>query len=197
MKKACYIIFITILLCGINVAVATGGPTDKGSCLVYGMTNAGFTASSGDLYEEGEDNDTPTTISFNPAGMHFFMDNLAIGAALEFLYTSQGDETTTGICVGPAVAYFFGMNGSAIRPYVGGAFGYLRESWDTGTTDGTDDGFSFTGMGGAVFMAGDHLGFSGQVFVKQTSITAEGADDSVSGTTFGVRFGVLGFIFSE
>lgn len=196
MKKACYIISITILLCGINVAVATGGPTDKGSCLVYGMTNAGFASNSGDLYEN-EEGDALTAISFSPAGMHFFMPNLAIGAALDFLYSSQGDYSTTEICVGPAVAYFFGMNGSAIRPYVGGAFGYLRNSRDDGTDDATDDGFSFTGMGGAVFMAGDHLGFSGQVFVKQTSITREGADDSVSGTTFGVRFGVLGFIFSE
>ena len=196
MRKACYIFFITILLCGINVAVATGGATDKGSCLVYGMTNAGFASASGDLYENSE-GDGQTAISFSPAGMHFFMPNLAIGGALDFLYWSQGDYSTTDICVGPAVAYFFGMNGSAIRPYVGGAFGYLRQSWDDGTDDGTDDGFSFTGMGGAVFMAGDHLGFSGQVFVRQTSITAEGADDSVSGTTFGVRFGVLGFIFSE
>jgi hypothetical protein len=196
MKKACYIIFITILLCGINFAVATGGATDKGSILVYGMTSAGFTSSSGDLYENS-DGDAQTTISFYPAGMYFFMPNLAIGGAVDFTNWSWGDFSETDICIGPAVAYFFNMNGSSIQPYVGGSFGYLSRSWDNGTADGTDDGFSFTGMGGAVFMAGDHVGFSGQVFFKQTSITPDGADDSVSGTTFGVRFGVLGFIFSE
>jgi hypothetical protein len=196
MRKACYIIFITVVLCGINAAVATGGATDKGSILVYGMSSAGFASSSGDLFENSE-GDNRTDIGFNPAGMYFFMPNLGIGGALDLLYWSQGDYNTTEICIGPAVAYFFNTKGSSIRPYVGGSFGYLSRSWDTGTDDGTDDGFSFTGMGGAVFMAGDHLGFSGQLFYRYTSITFEGDDDSIDGSTIGVRFGVLGFIFSE
>jgi hypothetical protein len=196
MKRACYIIFITVLLCGVSFAVASGGPVDKGSILVLGMTSAGFASESGDLYEN-MDGDGLTSISFYPAGLYFFMPNLAIGASVDICNESQGDWSTTDITIGPEVAYFFNLEGSSIIPYVGASFGYMSDSWDDGTDNGTDDGFSFTGMGGAVLMAGNHVGFSGQLYVSQTSITFEGADESVSGTTFGVRFGVMGFIFSE
>ncbi len=196
MWKTCYVTLLAILFLSVNVALATESATDKGSILVSGTAHAGFSTQSGDLYENN-DGDGQTTISFYPSGMYFFMPNLAIGGTVGFENRSWGDWSETTISIGPKVAYFFNLDSSPIHPYVAGSFRYMSCSWDTGTTDGTDDGFAFSGSGGAMLMVGDHVGLTGEVVFTQTSITYEGADESISGTTIGVRFGVIGFIFSE
>jgi len=194
MRKACYIIFITILFCGVNAAFATENAVDKGSMLIAGAASAGFSSASGDLWENA-DGDAITVISLYPSAMYFFMPNFAVGATVGFMNSSQGDASISSMMLGPKVAYFFSLTDSKIHPFLAASGGYSSYSVENGEKM-TQDGFEFSGMGGALFMVGDHMGFTGEVVVTYESLAWED-EDSETGMTIGVRLGVVGFIFSE
>jgi hypothetical protein len=195
MKKACYIIFVSFLLVGVNIAFAAENAVDKGSFLLAGASGASFASASGDLWEN-EEGDGQTMFSFHPTAMYFFMPNFAVGATVGFQNLSQGDDSITEMMFGPKVAYFFTLTDSNIHPFLAASGGYYSRTLDESGDECTLDGFQFSGMGGAVFMLGDHVGLTGEVVVTHSSLAWED-EDSESGMSFGVRVGVLGFIFSE
>lgn len=57
------------------------------------------------------------------------------------------------------------------------------------------NGFGGQFSGGAAFMLARNVALIGEAFYLIENLTPEEAENSVSGNTFGVRFGVAAFIF--
>jgi len=185
-----------LLLAGAVMAAET--PIDKGSMIVDGSVY--FMSQGGDYYKDTADNSI-TVIGIMPSLGYFVAPSIMIGGEIQFQNQSQGDYKWTIFAVGPTVGYYFNMDPTraevkgAIYPYVKGFFLYGQNKFDDGTSDYTIDVMTFGGRGGAIFMLSNAIGVDANVLFKSESYKPDGADDSITGTSFGVGAGITAFLW--
>jgi hypothetical protein len=137
---------------------------------------------------------------------YFVAPGLTIGGELAFGSASQGDESSTILGIGPAVAYYFDMDPTRtevkgkIYPYLGLAFLYGTITYNSGDPGDEDVKWrmtTFSLRGGAAFMVSGAVGIYGQLgFDMDSSKRTEPIEqDSESGTVFGLEIGVTSFIY--
>ena len=158
-------------------------PIDKGSIILGGT--ASFQSLGG---EDLRGDDRTSLFTLTPQFFYFVAPNFSVGAILNYQSISRGDFSDSAIGIGPTVIYFFGDASSNTYPFLGASYIY------------TSDEDSYTKndirlMGGSAFMIAKNVSITGDVFYLIESYKSDNADDSVSGNTFGVEFGVTVFIF--
>jgi len=182
MKKTMIAVLALFIMLPACSFAQKGYAIDKGVIVIDGM--ASYVSAGGDLYGD----DRVSVIALNPSIGYFIMPHLAMGVNFGFQKTSHGDDSDTIFAVGPSVAYFMGDANSKVYPFVAGTFLYSSE----------DDHHTQTDIklkGGAAFMIAKNVAITGNAFYKMESQKWETADESESGNTFGVEFGVGIFIF--
>ena len=184
MKKTMIAVLALFIMLPACSFAQKGYAIDKGVMIVDG--SAGYVSEGGDL--RGDDRET--TIFINPHLGYFIIPHVAIGASVNFEKWSKGDHSRTEYGIGPAAAYYLGDQNSKIYPFIRGAFLYKSSS----------NAFDYTKTeihlsGGAAFMIAKNVAITGGVFYMIESQKNDGADDSISGNTFGVRFGIAGFVY--
>jgi hypothetical protein len=199
------LILTTILSLVVATAAvfAQTSPIDKGAMQLGGGIS--FHSYSGDLYEN-QDEDGVTEIILAPEFGYFVIPGLTIGGELVFGSASQGDQSSSVLGIGPAVAYYFDMDQTRtevkgkVYPYLGLAFLYNTISYSSGDPGDEDDKWrqtTFSLRGGAAFMVSGAVGIYGQVgFDFDSSKRTEPFEtDSESGSVFGLEIGVTSFIY--
>ena len=171
-------VLIPFVLCAQN-----SYPVDKGNYVLGG--SASFSSLGG---EELRGEDRAFVFIFNPVFLYFVAPNISLGGTITYQSVSQGDYSDSIIGLGPSAVYFFGDENSTTYPFLGVSYIY------------TSDEDSYTKndirlMGGAAFMVAKNVAITGDVFYLIESYTREDADDSLSGNTLGIEFGVSAFIF--
>lgn len=184
MKK---FLIVTMVLFSFSLVFA-GGPTDQGVWHVGG--SAGYVSMGGDLYEDF-DGDGQSMLFITPEVGYFISNNLLLGASLNYQNMSQGDNSMSEFGLGPMFAYFFGSDG--MLPFVSAAYTFNSTSGDYEWAEGTDTQLVLAL--GAVKMIAKNVGISGSVFYTSDSWKHKDADDSTTGSSFGVRIGIQTFIY--
>jgi hypothetical protein len=182
MKNAMIAVLALFILLPACLFAQKGYAIDKGVMIVDG--SAGFVSAGGDMWGD----DRSTRLFLNPSLGFFVVPHLAIGATFDYMNWSDGDDSNSYFGFGPKVSYYFGDSDSKVYPFVAGSFFYF--SWSDLYTQ-NDLKFE----GGAAFMIAKNVAITGNAFYRIESQKWETADESESGNTFGVEFGVGIFIF--
>jgi len=141
MKK---ILLALILSVGLIIAKAQ---TEKGDWMVGG----GFRLNT---------SDNNTVIAFTPNAGAFIINNLALGANLEFSYVKLTDRKTTSFGIGPFVRYYF--TNANVRPILHGSLNFLSSKTKiTGLGSSSDTGLNFFLGGGAAIFISDQVSIDG------------------------------------
>jgi hypothetical protein len=169
---------------------------DKGSIQLGG--SIGFESWGGDLYEI--DGDGQTLLAFEPFAGYFLMQNLLLGAHVEFTSESQGDYTRSVFGIGPVVRYYFGGEYSKYFPFIAARLDYRTTSVDFGDVEPPPGVFedvtnmSYGFAGGLTTMVSKNVGIRAALFYMIDSEEPED-EDSVDGNRLGIRIGVESFIW--
>ncbi len=156
--------------------------------------SVGFASYSGDYYENA-DGDAATQMSFAPMVGYFVMDNLSVGAEINYQSVSQGDYSSTDFGLGPAVEYYLGnqMGPGYLFAHVGFAFGSSK--WDDGTNDSTTSSTTITIAPGYLITLNDYVGVAAMLYYSMDSFSNDdwlsGAPDS--GNQMGLRIALKVF----
>ncbi len=182
-----------IAIIAIVSLVFAGGPVEKGSNIVAG--GIAFGSYGGDLYEDANE-DGMSMFNIDVTYARFFLDMpLAIGLRFGFNSFSQGDNKNSEMTVGPGVAYYFKLTNEQMLPYVLVAFGFTTASWETANADDSGSGTTIAIEGGLDYLLGDHLAVSPSIFYWMPSMEMDSWGESYSGSVFGVKVGLTGFIY--
>ena len=182
MKKIIIAVIAVLIMLPACSFAQKGYAVDQGVMLLDGSIS--FTSAGGDLRLD----ETETTFTINPVVGYFIIPHLAIGVGFNYTKYSWGDTDHTFLGVGPAAAYFLGDANSKMYPFVGGSFVYGSMSDEYTQTD-----IKFEG--GAAFMIAKNVAITGAAFYMMESYKPDGADESISGNTFGIEFGISTFIY--
>jgi len=190
-------IFLFMLIFCFFCSVSFGGEyaVDKGSNM-FGVT-AGFINASGDLYTGG--GKSFTAILVMPHTAHFFLRNFAVGGDLLVLLTTQGDNKSTTLGVGPKIMYFFGGKDIKSYPYLTAAFYYIRNDIQYEDIDfllqGILSGTRFKLGAGVSWMIAPQLGLVMEASYNRDKLKPEEDGKSKSGNMVIVSMGLAGFTF--
>lgn len=182
MKKILLTFIILLFFLSTQSFAQADYAVDKGSFIIGG--SASFSSFGGDIRGD----DRVSIISINPLLGYFVIPNLAIGGTFSYTSYSWDDESNSSFGLGPSVAYFIGDQNSKTYPFIGGSFIYTSDDDDYTKTD-----FRFTG--GAAFMIAKNVAVTGSVYYMMESLKYEGAEESISGNTFGIELGITAFVF--
>ena len=189
------IVCCALLLLG-TAAFGADGPVAKGSMLLSGGLS--FTMQSGDLYEN-DDGDAFTTLAFTPGFGYFVSPGLMVGANVNYLKMSQGDNSASVTSFGPMVTYYFGANNGrtefkgTVYPYLGAlaAFGSSDDGDDESDDDPSITTFGF--KGGIVYMMSNAVGLDAGVHYSSDKWSID--DESASGSTIQIAVGITACVF--
>jgi hypothetical protein len=195
-----------LLLLFSGAILAATNPIDKGSLYLSG--NVFFRSQSGDLWESNGDAlitygggngqfDFVSGFEVSPTVGYFVAPRIFLGGQIAFTGYSQGDQDLTAVVVGPTVGYFFDIDPArtevkgAVYPYIRGFFNWGHIS------DGDNDItiLQYGGRGGILYMLTGAVGVDANVRFQGDSWKADGANDSVTGTTLSVGVGITAFIY--
>lgn len=169
--------------------------TDKGSNM-FGITAAAINA-SGDLYTGG--GKPFTAILVMPQTSRFFMRNFSVGGDLLLLLTTQGDNKSTTLGVGPKITYFFGGKDSRSYPYLTSGFYYLRNDMDYEDVDfllqGVMSSTRWKLGAGLCWMIETHLSLLIEASYNRDKLKPEDKGKSKSGNMVIISMGLAGFTF--
>jgi hypothetical protein len=167
---------------------------DKGSN-IFGITAAAVNV-SGELYTGG--GKPFTAILVMPHTAHFFIRNLGIGGDLLLLLTTQGNNKSTTLGVGPKIMYFFGGKNSKTYPYLTSGFYYVMNDIEYKDIDflisGVISGTRFKLGTGISWMIAPHLGLVAEASYNRDKLKPE-EGKSKSGNMVIVSIGLAGFTF--
>jgi hypothetical protein len=155
---------------------------DKGSILAGG--SAGFVSVGGDARAD----ERISIFTFNPTVLYFPIPNVGVGGQIMFERRSTEEDSKTFYGAGPTMAYFFGGGRSVVFPFLSMSFIYGKK-----TDEYSETVLRFTG--GTTYMLARNVGMTGEIFYLIENFSLENSDESVSGNTFGVAFGLSAFIF--
>ena len=158
-------------------------PIDKGSMIIGG--SAGFQSMGG---EELRGDERTTIFTIAPQFYYFVAPNISVGATLSYQSISRGDDSDSATGIGPGIFYFFGDENSKTFPFLGVNYMYTSDK-DSYTKN------DINLIGGAAFMIAKNVAITGSAFYMIESYSPDGSDESFSGNTFGVQFGVDVFVF--
>ena len=183
------VVLVVMALSLLAMPALAGDFLSKGMWQVGG--NAHFTTSGGDAYEDGN-GDGSTSFGINPQIGKFFMDNLVAGIGFNFASTSQGDNSNGDLDFGPYLEYYFMELGGG-NLYGHFAFMYNADSFDNGTTDGTNTTTRIRlGAGWSMPLAGN-VAFTPELFYSMDTFTPDGGD-GVSGNVMGLSAGIKVYV---
>ena len=183
MEKVVQLIIYLLVVIPMLVFAQSNYPIDEGSIILGGTIS--FQSLGG---EDLRGDDRISIFSINPQFFYFLAPNISIGGIINYQSVSRGDYSDSVIGIGPTIAYFIGDENNKTYPFMGISYIY------------TSDEDSFTKndvrlMGGFAQMIAKNVAINGDVFYLIESQIPEDDDDSASGNTFGVEFGVTVFIF--
>ncbi|RVT73128.1 porin family protein [Flavobacterium sufflavum] len=156
MKK----IFLTISLAFFGIISAQ---TEKGSFIISGQTNLGFTSNTTKYKSDRQTTDGPktNTFSISPSVGYFIVNNLALGLAFDYKSTitkqqieifdpnntggyTTGNikETQTTLSIVPNATYFFSKGKT--RPYFGAGLGLANTKYKSNYTSDSSSGDQFS-----------------------------------------------------
>ena len=182
MKKTMIAMLALLIMLPAYSFAQKGYAIDKGVIVIEG--SAYFESMGGDLRGD----ERATAMSISPGLGYFIMPHLMIGGFFSYYKYSHGDHSDSIFGVGPMAAYFLGNPDSKMYPFVSGSFIYTSDDEEYTSTD-----IKF--KGGAAFMIHKHVAITGGVFYMMESYKPDGADESTSGNTFGIEFGISTFIY--
>jgi outer membrane protein len=152
-------------------------PVGRGNLLIGG--NATLTSS------KVEDSDRVTILAVSPSVGYFVADGLLVGGSVSLAHVLN-DGGGTSFSIGPEVGYFFGGPGARVLPFVQTGVSYA-------TGEGGFSSLAADVSAGAVFMVARNVGLSAEAF--GLFFSADGGDDPISGNTFGLRSGIVAFLY--
>lgn len=163
--------------------------TDEGVTRLGGALS--FTTQGGDYYAPGE-NDRLTTVNLNPSVQYFLAPGLAVGADALLEYQAQNDVSLRIFSIGPSASYFFGGADTRAYPFLSVNPLYTNIGRNE---DSSINGFGVVGSIGGAFQIARNVAITAEGFYEYESFSTEGADERVSGNTFGLRVGVSAFLY--
>ena len=119
-----------------------------------------------------------TTISLTPSAGYFFLNNLAAGGTLNFLYNKIGNDKTTGFGFGPFVRYYFGKNN--LKPFAHTEYLFTSIKFEgPGFSSTTNGGDFFIGPGLAAFV-NEHVAIETLVGYANSNYSGSGSDGGLA-----------------
>lgn len=122
----------------------------------------------------------------------FVSDGVSFGGQAGLNYATQGDASSTGFVVGPAVTWYLVRDGR-LHPFVRGTVDYVRNTISANGNDVTVSGLGLSGAAGILYLLTDGVGVNAQLFISR--LTEESGDVERDTTTGGLRVGVSAFVF--
>lgn len=177
MRKISKVLIATVLVALTSNSLMA--QVEKGRWMIGGA--AGYNSN------KVEDADASTsTIYIGPSIGHFFMDNLAAGLNIGFTSVSYDGESASTVGIGPFVRYYLPMK-------VFGQLGYDFNSTDYGNDAKSTGGTLRIAAGYGLFL-NDNIAIEPTIYYGMNSEKADGADESVKSSDFGVMIGIQAFI---
>ena len=172
---------IVTVVSALVLGITAMAQTDQGGWMFGAGSNFGFTSGKADSDQE----DSESNLSLDVRAGYFVIDHLAVGLDLGYGSTSQGDISSSTMGVGPYLRYFFMEN----KLFGEAGFHYQSASFD-GENLGSGSAIGL-GVGYAAWL-NDNVTIEPMLSYAMTSFKPEGADESVSGSQFGVmiNFGI-------
>jgi len=128
----CLVLFA--FLSGVADAQESTGAATQGTWYVAGMFNMHYQLprDEGDYTEEGA-----LSLNISPRLQWFAMDGLAVGADVEFSYSSHEDFSDVNIGIGPRISYFLRQTEwqKQLMPHIGCTFLYVTNDVDPGAEE--------------------------------------------------------------
>jgi hypothetical protein len=198
MKVSSWVCGIAAVVAGASVSVAQQKTAlSHGSWLVGGTAGASHSNAGGG---------STTAISFQPLGLYFVADRLAIGGTLDLAHLSNDAGNaqfhSSVVAAEPTIRWFFGDLTGKVFPYVNAAIG---PSWErskaegTGTAVGeqTTTGLDLTGSAGLMRMLATHVGLNGEIYYSHRHRSSDVGVTTLESNSdnYGVRFGFNAFLF--
>ncbi len=200
MKHVALFALLALLVATAIPTQAQDMPVRKGNWMIDG--SLGFSSSGGDLYENA-DGDGTTTITIAPEAMYFLMDQLGVGLVLNYSSTSQGDESSSDLSIGPRVAYFFKTGDPKFYPFLGAGVFFGSHSHDNGVdgaghSEYTNSMTTIAVSGGVMYMVNTHVGLSAFLNYEMVSLKYDEdlkyQDDTRDGNIFSIMVGFNWFL---
>ena len=173
---------------------AQASPIQAGSIQVAGSAQFTHTRDIGN--DQGW-----TEFDLTPRLGYFLARGLALNAHLQFQRISAAGNHQTGWGFGPGLSYFVDVHSRHFYPFISGR---TLLAWDNSSTEVLGAGnFRQTNRvwlvsGGGLFMLGQHVGLSGELFYQHEHFTSRPGSGQVlanSSETYGLQWGVAAFIF--
>ena len=134
-----------------------------------------------------------------PHTAHFFARHLAVGGDVLLLLTTQSENKSTTLGVGPKIMYFFGGKDSKSYPYLTTGLYYLRNDFDYEDVDllmqGVLSGTRFKVGAGVNWMIARHVAVQVEASYNRDKLKHEDQEKSIKGNMVIVSIGLAGFTF--
>ncbi len=182
-------VFLTVALL-LGLTVATNAQTEKGRFLLSGSSDMSILFGKTKVRYDGKEYGNSSTTNFNitPTIQYFFIDNLAIGAALNVSYQDDNNSDATSFFIGPTARYYF--SGEKLKPFAEALIGIGTNKWGSAKYSQ----FNFGLGGGASYFITENFSFDASLGYLHTGLTDR--DDTkrkINSNTFGLNVGVSVF----
>jgi hypothetical protein len=152
MKKIMAIVAIT----AISVS-SFGGNVDAGRIEIGG--SAGLSTSTV--------NNSSSSFWMDPYAMFYLVPRLALGGSIGLGIYSAGHYSTTGIDIGPRVAYYFDIGNPTFYPFVAGGLSFYHSSTHNDHDNPSSvNNFSIPLEGGVRFFLNDFVAADGGLYLN-------------------------------
>lgn len=197
MKKI--LLSIALLL---GVAFGAEAQTKAGNFIAGG--SLGFTSSTVTIKSGDKSVKLPATntLTLTPSFSYFLIDNLAVGADLALIYSSEKTEnvsgSTTAVTLMPHVAYYFDLN-ETIKPYAKVRLGVANETVKGNDQSVSKTGFAWgAGVGVATFLTSNvalntEFGYNSSIFKSSNEILGKKVETTTIPGSFALSVGLSVF----
>lgn len=155
---------------------------NSGHWVLSGQSNFTYSNASGDLYEVG--GNSLSVVNLNTSAGVMATRGFAVGGMLVFENTSRGSSSATVFGIGPYLQYSF-LGSGPLVPSISGGFLYQSRS---GSVDYTQTSILFRGS--LAYMLNPNVSIGGGLQYQIESATAEGSNNSVSGSILLINVGI-------
>ena len=176
---------LTVFAYTASNAQNNGSATDRGASIVSGSIS--FSSSGGDLYVGS--GDRLNLFELMPSVVFFASRGIGIGAEGSLSFVSQGDNSATGLSIGPSVGYYHEGNGSSI-PFIAIGASIMR----LGDGDNSETGYRFKAGPGFIAKKG-HLGVTAQVAYVVDRFKFDGENSATTGNMITLSVGFVGLLY--
>ncbi|WP_126971577.1 outer membrane beta-barrel protein [Gynurincola endophyticus] len=127
-----------ILVVGMSTFYSVNAQTDKGDWIVGGNLTLATPSNS-------------TYFAVSPQASYFFLNNLAVGGAVDYTFSKAGSTKTNNFTIGPSVRYYFNLKEDHLKPLLHAGVGFGTQSTKTGNTKYTSNVTSANLGGGLAY----------------------------------------------